>query len=416
MTEARPAGTVAHGGPAPAQAYGAHPGHPPSGTGLRSVVARRWSEARPALTEAAGATWLPWVLARLVVLGTLGLAKYEVDDLHLADAKAVLQTHLGLLGSDAGWYQAIAAHGYHGASRASVRFFPLYPGVARVLHLAFGLPVSAVLLVVANGSAFGATMLLYLLARRELGPDAAVGRTAVWLFSLAPVAFVFVMGYAEGLFVLLATACFVGLRRRLWWSAAVLGALAGLCRPIGCLLALAAAVEVLRGSGRPSAGELAGRAAAVAGPVVGFGAYLLWVGHAFGDALLPLRIQEQSGHHGVFTDPLVTLYHDGLNLVHRHHIGTDIHLPWVLVAVALAVVAFRRLPASYGLFAAGVLAVALSGSNLDSFERYALSAFPLVLAAATLLRSRRVALTVLVVSTAALVGYGLLAFQGAYVP
>ena len=57
----------------------------------------------------------------------------------------------------------------------------------------------------------------------------------------------------------------------------------------------------------------------------------------------------------------------------------------------LIVVAFWRLPVSYGAFAFCVVVVALSGSNLDSFERYALSAFPLVMAGATLLRSARVA-------------------------
>ena len=60
--------------------------------------------------------------------------------------------------------------------------------------------------------------------------------------------------------------------------------------------------------------------------------------------------------------------------------------------------------------------VALSGSNLDSFERYALSAFPLVIAASTLLRSSRVATTTYVLCGAAMALYAVLAFQGAYVP
>ena len=60
--------------------------------------------------------------------------------------------------------------------------------------------------------------------------------------------------------------------------------------------------------------------------------------------------------------------------------------------------------------------IALSGSNLDSFERYALSAFPLTIAAATLLRSNRVAMATYAVCGALMVGYAVLAFQGAYVP
>ena len=81
------------------------------------------------------------------------------------------------------------------------------------------------------------------------------------------------------------------------------------------------------------------------------------------------------------------MYHALANVAHGHHVGDALHVPWIGVAAILIVVAFWRLPVSYGAFALCVVVVALSGSNLDSFERYALSAFPLVIAGATLLRS-----------------------------
>jgi hypothetical protein len=112
----------------------------------------------------------------------------------------------------------------------------------------------------------------------------------------------------------------------------------------------------------------------------------------------------------------VTLGHDASFLVHGRHLGEALHLPWALVAVALLVVAFRTWPVSYGAFAAAVLAVALTGSNLDSLERYALSAFPLALAGARLTSSPRVLRVVLVVAGAGLVGYAVLAFTNRYVP
>ena len=89
---------------------------------------------------------------------------------------------------------------------------------------------------------------------------------------------------------------------------------------------------------------------------------------------------------------------------------------WIAVAGVLIVVAFWRLPASYGAFALCVVVVALSGSNLDSFERYALGAFPLVMAGATLLRSPRIATVTYVLCGTAMALYAVLAFQGAYVP
>ena len=68
--------------------------------------------------------WLPWLTARVITAFALGLAKYEVKHFHITDAKAVLETHYGLLGSDAGWYQTIAANGYGPLPRAATRFFP----------------------------------------------------------------------------------------------------------------------------------------------------------------------------------------------------------------------------------------------------------------------------------------------------
>jgi hypothetical protein len=82
----------------------------------------------------------------------------------------------------------------------------------------------------------------------------------------------------------------------------------------------------------------------------------------------------------------------------------------------LLVVCWRRLPASYTVFAAGIMGLAVAGSNLDSFERYALSAFPLTIAAALICRGPRVERTVLVLLPAALAGYALLAFLNISVP
>jgi hypothetical protein len=140
------------------------------------------------------------------------------------------------------------------------------------------------------------------------------------------------------------------------------------------------------------------------------------VGWRYGNALAPIRLQVEGGHHGHLVDPLVTLAHDASFLAHGHHLGEGLHLPWVLLALGLLVVSFRSWPASYGAFAAAVMVVALTGSNLDSFERYALSAFPLVLAGASLTSGERVLRVVLVLSAAGLVGYALLAFANLYVP
>jgi hypothetical protein len=375
----------------------------------------RWRGRQGLILEALGVAWLPWLTGRAITLFALGLAKYEVKHFHITDAKAVLESHDGLLGSDAGWYQTIAAHGYGALPRSATRFFPLLPLLDRGLHDVTSLTVGIASLLITNFAALLLGVGIYALVRSEF-QDALLARRAVWLIMLAPPAFVFVMGYSEALLVLLAVAFFINIRRGNWWWAALFGYLAGTARPIGCLLVVPAVIEVARSWRADRWSRWPGKVAAVGSSVAGAVTYLGWVSATSGGFLEPLKIQQQQAHHGTLTDPLSTISHSLANLAHGHHIGEGLHVPWIAVAVVLIVVAFWRLPVSYGAFALCVVVVALSGSNLDSFERYALSAFPLVMAAATLLRSARIATAVYVLSGAALGLYAVLAFQGAYVP
>jgi hypothetical protein len=386
---------------------------PSNAPGVAPGLVERWRGRRGLVLEALGETWLPWLAARVITLFALGLAKYEVSHFHITNAKAVLESHDGLLGSDAGWYQTIAAHGYGGLPRSAIRFFPLLPLLDRGLSDITLLTVGITSLVITNAASLLLGIGIYVLVRSEF-QDTVVARRAVWLIMLAPPAFVFVMGYSEALLVLLAVAFFVNVRRGNWWWAGLFGYLAGTARPIGCLLAVPAVIEVIR-SWRT--GRWPGKVVAIVASVAGTVTYLGWVSAMYGAGFLePLKIQQQQAHHGALADPLSTMYHALANVVHGHHVGDALHVPWIGVAAILIVVAFWRLPVSYGAFALCVVVVALSGSNLDSFERYALSAFPLVMAGATLIRSPRVATVTYVLCAAAMALYAALAFQGAYVP
>jgi hypothetical protein len=377
--------------------------------------ASRWQSRRVEFVRAASVVWLPWLVARLVVLAGLVLAKYEVRHFHIAGSKAILESHSGLLGSDASWYQAIAAHGYHSLPRAAVRFFPLLPLLARGAFEATHLSVGTCLLLIVNVGSFLIAVGIYLLVVSELG-DATVANRCVWLISVAPPAFILVMGYSESIFMGLAILCFYHLRRANWWWAALLGFAAATARPLGCLLVIPALVEMVRLGSNGSTRDHAGRVVAVLAPAAGMFAFLSWVQVEFGSFFLPLTIQQQPGRHGGITDPFSTLYHAVTGLLGGNHIGTGLHVPWVIVSIVLLAVSFRKLPWSYSLFSLGVLLAALSGSNLESFERYAFSAFPLVIAGSTLLRSHRVSLAILIMCGAGMLGYALLAFLGAYVP
>jgi hypothetical protein len=357
---------------------------------------------------------LPWVLARVVVLGALALSHQVANGLG-AGAAVQARVHAGLLGWDAGWYEAIARHGYAGAGHQSLRFFPLVPLLVRLLSFVPGVSPGTALVVLANAVALGAAAALAALVRADIGDERWAVRSA-WLVCLMPPAFTMVMGYAESTFLLLAVGVFAGLRRGRWGTAAALALLAGLTRPLGPLLAVPAAVEAWRGWSAAPGRARVGRVAAVVAAPLGAGAYLGWVGWRYGDAWAPLRVQTDPAHRGGLADPIVTLGRDLRSLVDGSHLGQGLHVPWVLLAVALVVVAFRLLPASYGLFAAAVVALAWSGPNLDGFERYASSAFPLLVAGAGLLRDGRVERAVYVLVAAGLAGYSVLAFTNLYTP
>jgi hypothetical protein len=96
--------------------------------------------------------------------------------------------------------------------------------------------------------------------------------------------------------------------------------------------------------------------------------------------------------------------------------GSGLHVVWALVFVALVVVLAQRLPASYATYAGATVVFGLAAENLDSFERYAMSAFPLVLGVALVTGREEVERPAVVLAGAGLVGYGVLIFLGRYVP
>lgn len=345
-----------------------------------------------------------WLAARVVVVAVLALVHF------VSGQTGVRST--GLLGWDAAYYRDIAERGYAGVGREALRFFPLVPLLTRGLGL--GTHAGVVLLVLVNAAALLYGAALVRLARVEgIGGPAAA--RAVWLLALAPPAFVLVMGYSEAVWGVLAVGVFLGLRTRRWELAAFAGLLAGLCRPVGLLLAVPAALEALRGIRAASAVERLRRAFAVLAAPVGVAAYLLWVGAAYGDPWLPLRLQRGLAAHGGSGDPVRVVLDAARGTLHGQ-LGTGLHVPWLLVCVVLVVLMARRLPASYTVWSALTLAAVLSGSNLDSLERYAFGAFPFLLVAALLLPRRLLWWLVLVAATALLAGYATLAFLLFYVP
>jgi hypothetical protein len=369
------------------------------------------------------ASLAPWLLTRVLTLGALGFAHVVWDRLRDLGFVTVVvrpdQLHDGLLAWDGTWYRDIANHGYGITpdTHEALRFFPLWPLLGRVLSPGFSAAVP--LVVLANLSGLVLLVLVRRLVAHERGPDSPLVDASTWLLSLAPIAFVLVLGYSEALSMALAVAALWMLRRRAWWWAAAWGFLLGLTRPFGLLFAVAALVEAARGAPRARRAELVARLAAVAAPAVGAGIYLTWVRAEYGSFLEPFRVQSDRFGRG-FAFPVVRWW-DALADGVRGDVNELLHAGWIVVLALLVVVLARRWPASYAAFAAVVLVVAASADNINSLERYCLSAFPFVFAAADVVEWIRVRLPrlhplVLPIAAAGLLGYATLSFLGGYVP
>jgi hypothetical protein len=309
-----------------------------------------------------------WVTARILVVAAYVAARVVADRFALAPPALAD----GLLAWDGTWYRDIAAVGYGGLDREALRFFPGFPLAGRLVGGSLG-SQGAALVLIANLASIVLGVLVLQLMRAEGRSRAAAGR-AVWLMMLFPPAFVLVWGYAEALMLVGALLAFLGLRTRRPWVAAAGGLLAALCRPLGILLAIPAVVEVARtwraGRGQDRAGGLA----AIAGPLVGTALYAGWVWVRDGDPLLPFTVQEDL--RGRAVNPITRMWEGLVDLVGPERFGQGLHLPFAALFVVLLVLAFRRWPVSYGLYAAAVLALALGAENLNSLERYGLNAFP----------------------------------------
>ncbi|MGP3535360.1 hypothetical protein ACTU3I_11250 [Microbacterium sp. RD1] len=116
-------------------------------------------------------------------------------------------------------------------------FLPVFPFLTRFLHDATGLPWQLVAVGISLAAGLGATWMLFVLLRRVTTPRAAWW--GVTFFSFAPLSFIYVVGYSEGLALLLTFAALIlAIDRRYLWIAP-LGVIAAFTRPGALALALA---------------------------------------------------------------------------------------------------------------------------------------------------------------------------------
>jgi hypothetical protein len=305
---------------------------------------------------------------------------------------------------DSVWFLRIAEHGYADLERTAAAFYPLYPASVGLVGRAFFGHYVLAGIAVSLAASLAAFVLLHDLAESKLGAEGA--RRAVLYLAVFPMTLFLQAVYSEALFLLLTVAAFLLAERGRFAPASLIAGLALLTRPVGFALLPALALIAWRSPDRRRA--LANLAIA---PLV-FCVYPLYLWIDRGDPFAFVHAQDVWTRHVSYAGPLGGIW-DGLRagwagvrqLVSGSHTttywpavdGTDPMrvaavnleaLAFLVLFVALTIVAWRRFGAPYGLFAALSLAIPLSVPSerwpLLSLPRFGLVVFPLFLALAAL--------------------------------
>lgn len=309
---------------------------------------------------------------------------------------------------DGAWYENIALRGYSidgltEGKYTNVVFFPLYPMLARAVYAVLNHGYLSLQVVSGLGTLLGVGY-CYWLARLEA--DKATAQRMVWYIVCAPAAVFFSAAYTEGLFLLLAAACFVHARRGDWLLAGIAAGLASACRLNGAFLGGVILLEALYGPARviPHGGfgdafRHLGQTLRSAWRVVvalllaplGFVAYASYLQVVFGDFLLFSRAQdayERSGNITRVFDVFVITAED-LKTGPRFLAGQmdpNYFMPLVVTLVALpfvVAVAVRMRPA-YGFFTVMSYVLPLASTTVLSMNRYIMTIVPVFLLLAML--------------------------------
>jgi Gpi18-like mannosyltransferase len=144
---------------------------------------------------------------------------------------------------DAAHYLKIAENGYTavGDDRFLIVFFPLYPLAVRCASFLTGEYLFAGFLVTGIASVAAGLVLRELV---KLDHTDRTARLAVLFLFIFPTSYFLHIPYTESLFLALVIGCFLAARKRLWFTASILGALGCMTRVNGLILIPALAFEV----------------------------------------------------------------------------------------------------------------------------------------------------------------------------
>ena len=354
------------------------------------------------------AVFLGWVWARLCIASGFLTAHLLVDQLETPRGSEQIQQ--GFFTWDGAFYRGLAQQWYtrplggagSGLSGEEARFFPVYPALAKALGPLFGGHADWALIAISNIAAFLGAWVLWKLATevlqgqdqdqdqgeaastlgRSLESRSVADRSAV-LIAIFPAAFVLAFAYSEGLALLVVAGTLLALQRRNFVMAGLLALLAAAIRPVGGLLLVPIAIELLRAQPRPRWWNWI---VGLGGPFLGFGLALIWIERSTGELLLPLRLQRQI--RGGFQDPVTRVLEPVGELI-RGNFRDVYNLGFMVVFLLLFVFMLLgarssgpKLPTSWIAYSGVSLLLLLSSQVTDSLGRYGLLVVPFIVALA----------------------------------
>lgn len=292
---------------------------------------------------------------------------------------------------DGHWYLEVARRGYphhimpnvtYFVSDARAAFFPMYPRLVHYIDLILpGGPVSVAL---AINVLLGA-MLVFLVGYlcRDIY-DTKTAEKAMILLALFPGSFVLSMAYSEGLMLTIAALCFVALRKKQWFIAGVLAAMATATRPNGVALVAACAVASLIAIRNDK--EWKSIIAPIISPL-GFIGFMWFLRLHTGENFAWFRVQTEAWKEGTsFGATAVQRTIDFF--LHPVSSPTSVLTAASVFAMVIAIVMARkyRLNMIYWTYSGVVLALMLIPATVTARPRFLFTAFPLFFPVARALR------------------------------
>lgn len=341
----------------------------------------------PGISDTVRLLWRPaaiYVASRVVALAAVAYGVWRRGDPGILRALAVW---------DGSWYLSAAVQGYPAnpptlngeAITSSIAFFPLYPLMIRGVTWLTGISELAAAIVVAFVAGLAMTILLWLLVRAVCNEQ--VAQRSVLLVCFFPGSVVLSMAYSESLMLALSMLCLLALLSRRWISAGVVGALATATRPNAVALSLCS----LWAAGRAISRDRDWRA--VIAPLLtplGFVGFMLFLWARTGDPFVWFRVQREAwGEH--FDFGLRTLQEVWILFVLRDGVTNTMKLQVLGLAFTLLATYLLlrwRPPMLLTLYTAGILFLTLGSWTLGARPRFVLTAFPLIVAVARVVRGR----------------------------